>query len=398
MTDTTTGWPPPLSPTLGALQPSMTLGITAKAKALIKAGRDVIALSAGEPDFNTPEHIREAAARALEEGMTKYTPAAGLPELREAVAEKMQRENGIPCDPSQVIVAPGAKFSVFSAVVVLCSPGDEVLIPQPAWLSYPEMVRAAGARVVPVPGDPANGFFPDPDDIAKKITPRTRLLILNTPANPTGAVASPEFLRAVADLAVRHGFTILADEIYEKLVYEDAEHISIASLGEDVREHTVTVNGFSKAFSMTGWRLGYSVSPTWLAPRIAALQSHTTSNPTSFAQAGALAALTGPQEPVEMMRKAFDERRRRICQLLEDIPGITVQRPRGAFYVFPDISAFGLDSMTFAERALEEAGLAVIPGKPFGADGNIRLSYAYSREHIEEGCARLKNFCAKLAR
>jgi len=391
-------WPPPLSETLGALQPSMTLGITAKAKAMIKAGRDVVALSAGEPDFNTPEHICEAAVRAIREGMTKYTPAAGLPELREAIADKLSRENGIECEPSQVVVSPGAKFAVFSAVAVLCRPEDEVLVPQPAWLSYPEMIRAAGARMVAVPTSAENDFCPDLDDIARRVSPKTRLLILNTPSNPTGAVAPKNVLEAIGNLAVRHGFMVLADEIYEKLVYDGVEHVSIAALSPDIREHTVTVNGFSKAFSMTGWRLGYTVSPPWLAARIAALQSHTTSNPTSFAQAGALAALTGPQEPVEKMRRAFDERRKRICELLDAVPGVRVRRPRGAFYVFPDIAATGLDSMTFAERALEEAGVAVIPGKPFGADANVRLSYAYAPEHIEEGCARLRRFCEGLMR
>ncbi|NOY81223.1 MAG: pyridoxal phosphate-dependent aminotransferase [Kiritimatiellaeota bacterium] len=389
-------WPPKLSETLGGLQPSMTLAITSKAKAMLAAGADVVAMSAGEPDFDTPQHIKDAAVRALAAGQTKYTPASGLPALREAVAEKMLRENGVPCEAQQVVVAPGAKFSVFSAIAVLCEPGDEVLLPTPCWLSYAEMVRAAGAVVVPVPTTAENGFCARPEDIAAQVSGRTKLLVLNTPSNPTGGVWPKAALEAVGRLAVEHGFAVLADEIYEKLVYDGLEHVSLASLGEDVREHTITVNGFSKAFAMTGWRLGYSVSPPWIASRIAALQSHTTSNATSFAQAGALAALQGPREPVETMRRAFESRRDRIYELLSGIPRLRVARPQGAFYIFPDIRDTGLDSMTFAQRALEEVGVAVIPGKPFGADTNIRLSYACGMEAIEKACARLAQFCAGL--
>ena len=386
-----------VSPTLGSLNPSMTLGITAKAKAMKAAGEDVVSMCAGEPDFDTPDHIKQAAIDSLNAGETKYTPASGRPDLRAAVAEKLANDNDIPCTFEQIVVAPGAKFSVFSTIAALCCAGDEVLVPTPAWLSYAEMVGASGATAVFVPTRSEDDFCLDPEILESKLTPATKLLILNTPSNPTGGVYSKKTLQAIAELALKHNFMILADEIYEKLVYDAGfEHVSIASLGSEIRAQTITVNGFSKAYSMTGWRLGYLSAPVWLAKRIIALQSHSTSNATSFAQAGALAALTGPQEPVEEMRLAFAERRDRIYALLSQIPKVSVNKPHGAFYIFPDVSAYGLNSMTFAQRCLEEKLLAVIPGNPFGADGNIRLSYACSMENIEEACMRLGDLCASL--
>ncbi|MCF7853512.1 MAG: pyridoxal phosphate-dependent aminotransferase [Candidatus Pacebacteria bacterium] len=375
----------------------MTLGITSKAKAMIADGRDVANMCAGEPDFDTPRHIKEAAAKALDAGDTKYTPVAGRPELREAVAAKFSNENGLHCSAQQIVVSPGAKFSVFATVAVLCGPGDEVILPKPYWLSYAEMVLAAGATPVFMDTALADGFCLDPAALEEKVTERTKLLVLNTPSNPAGGVYRRSVLEAIAELAVRHDFMVLADEIYEKLVYEsDFPHVSIGSLGPEIEARTITVNGFSKAYSMTGWRLGYLAAPEPLAKAIAALQSHSTSNAVSFAQAGALAALTGAQEPVEEMRQAFAKRRDEICRLLHAIPGMNVFVPRGAFYVFPDISAFGLDSMTFAERSLEEANVAVIPGKPFGMDTNIRLSYACSSDTIQKACGRLAEFCGTL--
>lgn len=385
------------SPTLGALQPSMTLGITAKAKAMAAEGANVCSLCAGEPDFDTPEHIKEAAIKSLRAGETKYTPATGRPDLKAAIADKLRSENGVPAEAGQVIVAPGAKFSVFSAVVALCSEGDEVLLPVPYWLSYSEMIHAAGAKAVMVPTCADNDYCAAPEQIEAKVTDRTKLLILNTPSNPTGGVCGREALERIAELACRHNFMVLADEIYEKLVYDPGyEHVSIASLGEDIAQRTITVNGFSKAYSMTGWRLGYLHAPKWLTDRIGALQSHSTSNPTSFAQAGAIAALHGPSEPVDIMRNAFRERRDLIHSLLTAIDGVSVTVPRGAFYIFADIRSLGLDSMTFADRCLNEAELAVIPGKPFGVDTHIRLSYAYGQEGITEACNRLRDFCATL--
>ena len=386
-----------VSATLGALQPSMTLGITAKAKSLKAAGRDVASMCAGEPDFDTPEHIKAAAIAALEAGDTKYTPGSGRMDLREAIAEKLRTENSVPTTADQVVVAPGAKFSVFSTIVALCSAGDEVLIPAPFWLSYAEMVTAAGAKAVIVPTSGADGFRLDADVLRGCITSATKLLILNSPSNPTGGVHPRETIETIAELAIANSFMVLADEIYERLVYDEGyEHVSIASLSSEMAERTITVNGFSKAFAMTGWRLGYAAAPKWLISRIAALQSHSTSGPTSFAQAGALVALTGEQDCIEAMRQAFATRRDRIYELLSAIPGVVVSKPRGAFYIFPDISASGLDSMSFAERLLDDYDVAVIPGKPFAADGHVRLSYACSMETIETACSRMADFCASL--
>ena len=385
------------SPTLGSLQPSATLTISSKAKGMIAQGVDVTSLCAGEPDFDTPEHIKQAAISALEGGDTKYTPVAGRPELRQAIADKLTKENQVPCEAGQVIVAPGAKFSVFSAIAALCTAGDEVILTKPYWVSYPEMVKAAGATPVFVDTTQENGFCMTAANLRAAVTDKTKLMVLNSPANPCGGMYSREQLEEIAGIAVEKNFMILADEIYEKLVYEtEHPHVSIASLNPEIRDLTITVNGFSKAYSMTGWRLGYLAAPEWLAKKISALQSHTTSNPTSFAQQGALAALEGPQEAVENMRQAFRKRRDMIFDLLTDIPGIDVIKPFGAFYIFPDIGSFGLDSMTFAQRALDEAKLAVIPGAPFGMDAHIRLSYACSDDTIEKAITRLGEFCAKL--
>jgi aspartate aminotransferase len=382
---------------MGRLAPSATLAITAKAKAMKAAGEDVLSLSAGEPDFDTPEHIKEAAVKALRDGETKYTPAAGTPALRAAVAEKFSKENGIEVESSQVIVAPGAKYSVFSAVAALCGEGDEVVLPEPYWVSYPEIVKAAGAKAVPVATSAADNYELSPEAFESAITDRTKLLILNTPGNPTGAVYRKETLEKIAEVAVRENVMILADEIYEKLTYdEESPHVSIASFSAEIADRTITVNGFSKAYSMTGWRLGYLAAPRWLASRISALQSHTTSNPTTFAQAGALAALKGPAEPVEEMRQAFSERRDLIHGLISDIPGMNCIRPSGAFYIFCDISSFGLPSQDFCARLLEENQVAAVPGSPFGAEGNIRLSYACSDEVIKEAVARIAAFTASL--
>jgi aspartate aminotransferase len=285
------------------LEPSATLALTAKAKAMKAAGEDVLSLCAGEPDFDTPEHIKQAAIDALKRGDTKYTPESGKIELRAAIAEKLSAENNIKCVPEQIVAAPGAKFSVFSAVAALCGPDDEVLILSPFWLSYTEIVKASGAKSVTVPCRIENGYEPEQKDIEAAISPKTKLIIINSPSNPTGAVYGKAALEAIARLAVKNNFMILSDEIYEKLIYDPSSpHISIASLSPEMRDLVITVNGFSKAFSMTGWRLGYLCAPLWLTKKISALQSHTTSNPTSFAQEGAIAALKGDQSPVEKMR------------------------------------------------------------------------------------------------
>ncbi|MBO5923028.1 MAG: pyridoxal phosphate-dependent aminotransferase [Lentisphaeria bacterium] len=385
---------------MGGLTPSATLAITAKAKALKAEGLDVCSMAAGEPDFDTPKAVKDACIQALNESKVYYTPASGLPELRKLVAKKFTEENNIPCTFEQCVVAPGAKFSVFSAIAALCGPGDEVIIPAPFWLSYPEMVNTTGAKPVIVNTKAENNFELVPEELEAAVTEKTKLMILTTPSNPTGAVYSKEKLEAIANIAVKHNFMILADEIYEKLVYDaDKPHISIASLSEEIRNLTITVNGCSKAYSMTGWRIGFLTAPLWLAKRIIAIQSHTTSNVTTFAQYGAIAALEGKADAdIEAMRQAFAKRRDLIYSLVSVIPGVKCLRPQGAFYLLCDISAFGMGSDEFCTRLLEEEKLAAIPCSSFGADNMIRFSYACSEENIRKAAERLQSFVAKLAK
>lgn len=382
--------------TMAFLAPSETLAIAAKAKAMMAEGIDVCSMSAGEPDFDTPDYIKNAAIDALKKGKTKYTPATGLPELRKAVAEKLIKENNVPSTPEQVIIAPGAKFSVFSAIAALCGPGDEVIIPAPYWVSYPEMVKACGAKLVVLNCKAENNYELLPAELEAAVTQNTKLLILNSPSNPTGAIYRKKTIEEIAKIAVKNNFMVLSDEIYEKLVYDsELPHVSIASLSKEISDLTITVNGFSKAYSMPGWRLGYLSAPLWLAKRIGAFQSHTTSNPTTFAMYGALEALKDNTE-VEKMRKVFATRRDLIYDLISNIPGVKCIRPSGAFYIFCDISSFGIPSGVFCEKLISEAQVAAVPGAPFGAEGNIRLSYACSEELIKKTAGRLKNFCASL--
>ena len=382
---------------MGGLTPSATLAITAAAKALKAQGVDVCSLSAGEPDFDTPEIIKQAAIKALNEGKTGYTPASGIMELKEAVAEKFSKENGIKTTPAQIIIAPGAKFSVFSAVAALCGPGDEVILAAPFWLSYEEMVKATGAKCVIIGTRPENNYEILPSELEAAVTENTRLLILNTPSNPTGAVYRRETLEKIADIAIAENFMVLSDEIYEKLVYDDDKpHVSIASLNDKINELTITVNGLSKAYAMTGWRLGYLTAPLWLSKKIAAFQSHTTSNPTTFAQYAAVTALKEAGAEVEKTRRAFAVRRDLIYSLVSAIPGISCIRPQGAFYLLCDISSFGLGSSEFCSKLLDEQKVAAIPCEAFAAPGQIRLSYACGEDNIRKAAARLKDFCASL--
>ncbi len=382
---------------MGNLEPSTTLAITSKAKAMKAAGEPVCSMSAGEPDFDTPQHIVQAGVDALTSGKTRYTPASGIPELKQAIADKFIKENNVETTAAQIIVSPGAKFSVFAAVAALCEVDDEVIIPTPYWVSYPEMVRCTGAKSVLIECTAESNYELSPEDFENAITPKTKLLILNSPSNPTGAVYKKESLQAIADIAVKNNIMVLSDEIYEKLVYdEELPHVSIASLGKDILEQTITVNGFSKAYAMTGWRLGYLTAPLWLSKKIGAFQSHTTSNPTTFAQYGALAALEGSSEPVEMMRQAFSKRRDLIFDLIQNIDGVTSIRPTGAFYIFVDISSFGLSSDDFCKRLLDEEKVAAIPGSAFAADSSIRLSYACDEVTIKEAVSRLEKFCKNL--
>ena len=378
------------------ITPSQTLAIDAKAKQLKAAGEDVISFAAGEPDFDTPEYIKAAAMGALEAGFTKYTPSSGIPELRQAIAEKLKADNGLNYKPSQIIVNCGAKHSCFNAMAAVLNPGDEVLIPAPYWLSYPEMARIVGAEPYIVNTTAETGYKLTPDLFRENISPSTKMVVLNSPGNPTGSVYTETELVELAEIALEEEIYILSDEIYEKLVYGDTKHISVASFSKSVYDITLTVNGFSKAYAMTGWRLGYVAAPESIAAAIDSIQSHSTSHPTSFAQKGGLAALRGPQDSIEAMRAEFDARRQRIVELLRGIDGVQVIDPQGAFYVLPDISRFRLSSQEFAEKLLEKHKVAVVPGIAFGSDTTVRLSYATSLENIEKGLERFSRFCQSL--
>jgi len=386
----------PLAPRTASLTPSLTLAIDAKAKKLKAEGVDVCGFGAGEPDFDTPAHIKEAASAALMAGFTKYTPSSGLPELRAAIAEKLQNENGLDYKPNQIIVNCGAKHSCYNAILATCSAGDEVIIPSPCWLSYPEMVKLADATPVLVPTQESNGFKITPDEFRAAMTPATKMIIINSPNNPTGAVYTKEELLALAEVALEEDILMLSDEIYEKITYDHTPHVSLASLGKEIYNLTITINGFSKAYSMTGWRLGYVAAPEPIAAAIDSIQSHSTSNPTAFAQKGAVAALKGDQSFISQMQRAFAERRAFMYEKLTSIPGVTCVQPMGAFYMLPNISSFGLGSVQFCQRLLEEQKVACVPGIAFGSDAHIRLSYACSMENIQKGLDRLAAFCAGL--
>lgn len=359
-------------------------------------GIDVCSFGAGEPDFDTPEHIKAAAMASLEAGFTKYTPSSGIPELRQAIADKFLGENGIDYKPSQIIVSNGAKHSCANAILATCQPGDEVIIPSPYWLSYPELVRVAGAEPVFVQTSEENGWKLTPDEFENAMTPRTKLIILNSPGNPTGSVYSKAELEALAAVAAEEEILILSDEIYEKLVYDGAKHVSIASLGQEYSDLTITVNGFSKAYAMTGWRLGYLGAPEPIAKAIDSIQSHMTSNACSFAQKGALAAIKGDQQAVSDMRDEFNLRREYIMDRFSKLPNISVVRPEGAFYVLANISKLGLTSQNFSDRLLSKANVAVVPGIAFGDDRTIRFSYATSLDVIKKGMDRFEEFCRTL--
>jgi len=356
-------------------------------------GIDVVSFGAGEPDFSTPEPICDAAIAALKSGFTKYTPTGGSPDLKQAAAEKLWRENALKVDPSQIVVSCGAKHSIYNAMMVLVDPGDEVILPSPYWMTYAEQVRLAGGIPVPVPSHAEDGFVPDPDAIKAAVSPRTRAIMLNTPCNPTGAVFPRSLLKEIAALALRHGFWIISDEIYEKLIYDGEKHVSPASLGEDVAAQTVTVQGCSKSYAMTGWRIGFAAAPKPVAQAMTNLQDQVTSNPTSFAQKGAIAALNMPPAEIEAMRVEFEARRDLIVAKLREIPSVTVANPKGAFYVMPDFRAYLggkiKDDPALASFLLENVHVAAVPGSVFGGDGHLRLSYATSRENIERGVARI---------
>jgi aspartate aminotransferase len=385
-----------LSSRASSLTPSLTLSIDSKAKAMKSEGIDVCGFGAGEPDFDTPEHIKAAAIAALEAGFTKYTPSSGIPELRQAIADKFLLDNGVDYKPSQIVVSDGAKHSCYNAILATCQPGDEVIIPAPYWLSYPEMVRLAGADPVFVHTKEENGWKLTADEFENAMTPRTKMIILNSPGNPTGAVYTKEELDSIGKVAAEEEILILSDEIYEKLVYDDAKHSSIAGLAREYYDLTITVNGFSKSYAMTGWRLGYLGAPEPIAKAIDSIQSHSTSNACSFAQKGALAALKGDQQPVADMRDEFNLRREYMLDRLSKMPHVSVVRPHGAFYVLVNVNQLGLTSQNFADRLLSKANVAVVPGVAFGDDRTVRLSYATSLDVIKKGMDRFEEFCRTL--
>ena len=386
----------PISSRAASLAPSLTLAISAKAKELRAAGEDVIGFGAGEPDFDTPQHIKDAAAQALADGFTKYTPSSGIPELRRAVADKFQKDYGVEYEPSQVIVNCGGKHSCFNVIYATCEAGDEVIIPAPYWLSYPEMAKLAGAKPVILETTDATEFKVTPEQLREAITPNTKLFILNSPSNPTGSVYTTDEIKALGDVCVEKGVLIMSDDIYEKLVYDGAEFTSVTGFSEEHLAHTIIVHGLAKAYSMTGWRIGFLAAPKPIAQAINALQSHSTSNATSFAQKGAVAALTGPQTHLDEWLTEFNKRRSYAADRLNNMAGVSCVNSRGAFYLFPNIEGTGLKSAEFCERLLEQAKVAAVPGIAFGADNNFRISYATSMENIQNGMDRLDAFCKTL--
>jgi aspartate aminotransferase len=385
-----------LAKRVSELTPSLTLAIDSKAKALRAEGIDIYSFGAGEPDFDTPEHIKAAAIEALNAGFTKYTPSSGTPELRAAISEKFKRDNGLDYKPSEIIVSNGAKQSCFNAIMAVCGEGDEVIIPAPYWLSYPDMVRLAGAEPVIVQTTQENDWKMTPAQFEEAMSPRTKMVIINSPGNPTGSVYTKEELRALVEVAADEEITILSDEIYESLTYDGAEHVSVASLTPEARDLTITVNGFSKAYAMTGWRLGYLGAPEKIAKAIDSMQSHATSGPCSFAQKGGLAALTGSQQCVADMREEFNIRREYMFERLSAINNVTAVKPKGAFYMLANISKLGMTSTNFADRLLSKANVAVVPGIAFGDDRVVRLSYATGLDVIKPGLDRFEDFCKTL--
>lgn len=387
------------------IHPSVTLAIDARAKQLRAMGLDVIGFGAGEPDFDTPRYIKSAARDALDAGMTKYTPVAGTVELRTEIQQKLLHDNGLDYELADIIVSSGAKQCLFNALSAILDPGDEVLLPSPCWVSYPEMVRMAGGVPVMVKGDEANGFLVDADALRPHVTERTKALILNSPNNPSGSVCSRALLEGIAALAVEKQFYVISDEIYEKLIYDGEAHVSIASLGDEIRAQTIVVNGVSKSYAMTGWRIGYAAGPKPVIRAMTAFQSHSTSNPNSIAQHAAAVALTNGEKFMHDSLVEFDARRRLMHQLISEIPGLSAALPKGAFYMMLNISALIGKSLNgrairgsddFAEMLLESQKVAVVPARAFGDDRYVRLSYATSRDKITLGLARIAEFVKEL--
>ena len=394
-----------LSKRVRSISPSPTLAITAEAKKMKAQGIDVVGFGAGEPDFDTPDHIKEAAKKALDRGFTKYTPASGMRELKEAVCRKLKEENGLEYEPDQVLISCGAKHSIFNAILALCDEGDEVILPSPYWVSYPEMIKLAQAKPVIIKTTQENNFKITSQQLEEAISSKTKLFILNSPSNPTGMIYTKDELRIISDILTEARIYCISDEIYEKIIYDGWKHTSIASLNPRIKELTILVNGVSKTYSMTGWRIGYAVGPKEIIQAMSNLQSHSTSNPTSVSQVAAIAALQSSQGEVRRMVDEFQRRRDHIVKRLNRIPGISCLKPPGAFYAFPDISRIIgksyngkiiRDSISLAQLLLYEAKVAVVPGAAFGADEHLRFSYATSMENIDKGLDRVEEFVKKL--
>jgi aspartate aminotransferase len=378
------------------LNPSSTLAITAKAKKLKSEGRDIVNLASGEPDFDTPDFIKDAAIEAIKTGFTKYTPTTGIPELKKIISEKFRKDNSLNYDSSQIAVSCGAKHSIFNALFVLVNKGDEILIPSPYWVSYPEIVNLCQGKPHFIETLPENNFKITVKDLEKHINSKTKLIILNSPSNPTGCVYAENELREIARICAAKKIFVISDEVYEKLIYDNLKHVSIASCGKDIYNFTITVNGVSKSYSMTGWRIGYLAGPPDIVDAVAKLQDHSTSNPSSISQKAAQAALNAGVEFSKFMLSEFQKRRDYALERLGKMGRIGFVKPQGAFYIFCDISRFGLDSLTFANRLLEEASVSLIPGIGFGRDDYVRISFAINLEQLEKGMDRLEEWMNKI--
>jgi len=395
-----------LSARANRIQPSATLAITAKEKALKAQGVDVVGFGAGEPDFDSPDYVKEAAVEAIKKGYTKYTPVGGIDQLKDAIIERMKQDYGFGYEKAELVVSCGAKHTLFNLTQAIIEAGDEVIIPAPYWVSYPEQVTFAEGTPVILETREEDGFRIDPDELKKLITPKTRALVLNYPSNPTGVTYSEAELRAIVDVAMAAGLTIISDEIYDKIIYDGAKHTPVASLGEDVKKATILVNGASKTYSMTGWRIGFAAGDKDVIKAMANIQGQSTSNPTSIAQWAAVSAYASPQDLITQRTAEFEKRKNYIVDRLNSIPGIKCVSPKGAFYAFPNVSAcYGKSfngkaigsSLDFTGFLLDEAKVAVVPGDSFGADSNVRISFATSMENIVKGMDRIEEAVAKLA-
>ncbi|MDP2938074.1 MAG: pyridoxal phosphate-dependent aminotransferase [Candidatus Omnitrophota bacterium] len=378
------------------INPSSTLAITAKAKKLKSEGCDIINFAAGEPDFDTPDFIKDAAITAIKAGFTKYTPTTGIPELKRIIADKLKKDNSLEYDSSQIVVSCGAKHSIFNALFVLVNKGDEVLIPLPYWVSYPEMVNLCEGKPCFIETLPQNDFKITIKDLEKYINSKTKAIILNSPSNPTGCVYTEDELRQISEICIAKKIFVISDEIYEKIMFDNLKHVSIASFNKDIYNLTITVNGLSKSYSMTGWRIGYLAGPADIVDAVSKLQDHSTSNPVSISQKAAVAALSAPDDFSKLMSNEFQKRRDYTIERLDKIRRISFVKPKGAFYIFCDISKFGLDSTTFANRLLEEAYVSLIPGIGFGRDDYVRISFATALTQIEKGMDRIEGWLNKL--